>query len=482
MIIDKRWLRVASRKAACVWGLTGIAAAIACGASIDTKKVPSRTQYSGWTDERQKEADEIQGFRYYLPRPYIVVKREFPWTTKSIVVPGAVSADGKYILLDPKTLAAAGLNALPDATYPVFANGAALPVLGGSGSAPQGNAARLQGDVTDAGGDAAPSGQDAGGDGASTGTGSEAGTEAGAAGSGSDSGMGDAGSSFTISGSSTDHTVKLSDYMDLLYGPDFDEQYAVKPSGGITKEDFAMKLGNGWMAETVNASIDNTAIGSFVFDQLGKTFDLVRSAAKAIPGVGSVLQGEVLTADAGQPSGQKALVKITTIDYVVPGVYPIYKPRELMECVARSQNAAATAAGSPACNSGSPLWGDVLRFHTRTDVVLQLVTTAPPTNDASGQSAASTEGSVQNSASTNNSLKAAATKQLQAVAPGVAVNDVLGDTASGVVSVTLSCGGYANAAAAKAPKLQATRALTVKTFQAAMPSAKTVRVTCDNGM
>jgi uncharacterized membrane protein YgcG len=474
MLVDRRRLRIASRKAWYVWGLAGVAMAFACGASIETKKVPSRVQYSAWTDDKQKEADEIQGFRYYLPRPYIIVKREFPWATRSIVVPGAVSADGKYILLDPKTLNAAGLNAMPDATYPVFANGATVAASGGGAPAPQGNATGLQGSVvTDAGSDAAQGGHDGGSE-----SGGGTSSEGGADGGGGDSGASDAASSFAVTGSSTDHTVTLSDYMDLLYGPDFDEQYAVKPSGGISKADFAMQLGNGWMAESVNAHIDNTAVGSFIFDQLGKTFDLARNLTKLIPGVPTALQGAVLTADAGQPSSQKALVKITTIEYVVPGLYPIYKPRELMECVTRSLDAGAAADGGPACSSTAPIWGDILRFHTRTDVVLQLVTTS---NDGSGASG-STSGTDTNSAQINGALKTAAENQVKQTAAGVTMNDVVGDVSSGQVNVTLSCSGYANATAAKAAKDKAAKVLIRKIFQSAMPSAKTVAVTCDNGM
>lgn len=467
--------RLIGRWAWRIAGLLGTGTVLACSASIETKKVPSKTQYGTWTDEDQHKADQIQGFRYYLPRPYIVVKREFAWTSKSIVVPGAVSLDGKYILLDPKTLAAAGVNALPDLAFPLATEGGSVAPAHGAGAnpaqggeatpAPGAEGSALQGNVVKDAGPDAPAGDGGARDGGHDGGGEGGGN--GASDGGGGAAASDAASSFAILGSSTDHTVTLSDYMDLLYGPDFDEQYAVKPSGGVSKEDFVMQLGNGWMAESINAHIDNTAIGSFVMDQIGKTLDLARTFTKLIPGVGTALQGAVVTTGA-QPTAQKALVKITTVDFVVPGVYPIYKPRELMECVARAQNA------SGACSLGTPGWGDNVRFHTRADVVIELVGTSPATG---GGSAASAGGSSANSATINANLKSAAQDQISGTKSTVTVKNVVGDTSSGVVLVTVACPDPSKSDAVKG---QAAKVLMPKVFVKAMSSVKTVKIKCEN--
>jgi len=258
--------------------------------------------------------------------------------------------------------------------------------------------------------------------------------------------------------------------MDLLYGPDFDEQIAVKPSGGISKEDFAMQLGNGWMNESVNAHIDNTAIGAFITDQIGKTLDLARSAAKLIPGL-SALQGQITTTGA-QPSAVKALVKITTVEFVVPDIYPVYKPRELMECAVR---APTTDSG---CTSGVAGWGDSLRFHTRPDVLLQVVTTLPSGTADEKAGGAASPGATANSAAVNAALMGDAQAKLKASGVAATVKDVVGDTASGRVSVTIACPDLTNSAALKKA---AGRVLTPDVFQGHMPGTTAVLVKCDNG-
>ena len=224
------------------------------------------------------------------------------------------------------------------------------------------------------------------------------------------------------------------------------------------------------MAESINARIDNTALGSFVMDQIGATLDLARSLTKLIPG-GSVLQGAVTTSGAPS-SAQKALVKITTIDFVVPGLYPIYKPRELLECMQRSQS-----ASDGGCSGGSPGWGNSIQFRTRTDVVLQLVTTSPGTGDASPANAGV---SAENSAAVNTALTSAAQDQVNAtgIATVVTVKNVVGDIASGQIAVTVVC---PDANESDTVKKAAGKALPPKVFQKAMPSAKTVTVQCDNG-
>jgi hypothetical protein len=445
-----------------VAGLLGLGAIVAC-ASIDVHKVPSKTQHESWTEEDQRKADKIEGFRYYLPRPYIVVKKEFPWNSKSIVVPGAVSPDGKYILLDPKTLAAANLNSLPDLAFPVSAD--TLLVTPTAATAPT----VVQGQVsTTSGGDAGTGSPSDGGtsEGGSSGGGtkSDAGAEGGTTGASADAGS----SSFTIAGSSTSHTVPLSEYMDLLYGPDFDEQYAVEVSGGVSKETFAMQLGNGWMAESINAQIDNSAIGTFIMDQVGKTLDLARSLTSLIPGAGSVLQGSVTSAAVTSAQAQKALVEITTIDYVTPDVYPIYKPRELMECVARSKGS------TDSCSALTPGWGEIVHFHTRTRVFLQLVTATSGGGSAPQQSP---PGPLAPDA-VNQQLVTAAKAQLTTtgITNTVTVVNVLGVPATGQVAVTVHSVDPSKSAAAKAAAI---KALPVKVFQTVMQSAKTVTVKLD---
>ncbi len=70
--------------------------------SVEITKVPSKTQYSSWDDEQQRRVDSIKGVRYYMPRPYVNVYEPFLVNSTSYIVSGNVSADGSIRLNELK--------------------------------------------------------------------------------------------------------------------------------------------------------------------------------------------------------------------------------------------------------------------------------------------------------------------------------------------------------------------------------------------
>lgn len=47
-------------------------------AKLQYVKVPTATQYSNWDDAKQAKADAMEGVRYYLPRPFLNLKKSTP--------------------------------------------------------------------------------------------------------------------------------------------------------------------------------------------------------------------------------------------------------------------------------------------------------------------------------------------------------------------------------------------------------------------
>ena len=81
--------------------LYGLIAVLVVGcASVQVRKVPTPTQYTHWTDDMQKRADEMEGFRFYLPRPFANVFESFPIKAEVYLADGIVSADGKYVVVN----------------------------------------------------------------------------------------------------------------------------------------------------------------------------------------------------------------------------------------------------------------------------------------------------------------------------------------------------------------------------------------------
>lgn len=68
-------------------------------AKVRVQKIPTPTQYVEWTDKMQRKADKMKGIRFYLPRPFINVFESFPVRTDIYIADGVVSPDGKYVII-----------------------------------------------------------------------------------------------------------------------------------------------------------------------------------------------------------------------------------------------------------------------------------------------------------------------------------------------------------------------------------------------
>lgn len=136
----------------------------------------------------------------------------------------------------------------------------------------------------------------------------------------------------------TDPHVKLNDHFDVLYLPDFDEQYAVEVKPGLGMAGAGVGMENGWMVERAALQIDNRELGKFVFSNIQKAIDLGLDALKTAIAPGSV-QAEAAAQAAGQAAAAKAIAQagedgrpvLLRVRYVIeaqPGLYPVLKPAE----------------------------------------------------------------------------------------------------------------------------------------------------------
>lgn len=304
--------------------------ATACGTTI-VKKVPVSANYEGWTDIHQKEADAIKGFRYYMPRPYFAVKKEFPVESETLLVEGTFSPDGNYLTFDVDKKSGLA-DALGEGSWSVR-----VPPIEG----------RPQGDG-DGGGDdpaepAEPEAEDKGSESKAT--------------------LGGEGGPASV--------VRIGDLFDIVYLPDFTEQYAVQVKPRLSKATLDMSLGHGWMLESAKIEIDNSAVADFLFDQIGSTLDVLRDAFRLDKGliaaageeeeeeVEEPTEGEPVDGapqGAGGPQGERddqrrGIVRVQIRKLAIPGVYPILKPREIK----RLKTATAWTEGPLTCQRDSPL-------------------------------------------------------------------------------------------------------------------------------
>ncbi|MEM9166794.1 MAG: hypothetical protein AAGB48_07185 [Planctomycetota bacterium] len=140
----------------------------------------------------------------------------------------------------------------------------------------------------------------------------------------------------------TDPLKQVNDYFDVLYLPDFDQQYAIKVRGRFGMADADIGLEDGWLMERANISVDNRELGEFVFSNINKFTDIAADAAKAalnLASGGTTGAAEILNSMASQAETPFAgetpetrtravLLRVRYVAEAQPGLYPILKPNE----------------------------------------------------------------------------------------------------------------------------------------------------------
>lgn len=178
----------------------------------------------------------------------------------------------------------------------------------------------------------------------------------------------------------TDPFVKLgNDLFDVLYLPDFSEQYAVESRAGLGVVNSQIGFENGWMVERAHVQIDNRELGKFVFENLSKALDLAlslvapgapqaKSAAEALKGQAAKAQ---TATDATKEALRTVVLRVKNVSFATPGIYPILKNIE------QASKCNADPAQSYVLRSYRPF--TVVAFNVRRQVQIELVS---PRSDA----------------------------------------------------------------------------------------------------
>jgi len=327
--IDTRFIRRA-------WIIALIAVAAGC-ADVTVRKVPTPTQYVHWTDDMQRSADGIEGIRFYLPRPFINVFESFPVRTDIYIATGVVSPDGKYVIITQMR----GESTLSN--YIASPNGQmAIPMS--QVSDPNKVLAAAQAEVQKQNASAP----------AQTPTTAQVpiGVQGPAAGQPSQpvATNGQIVTGQNRQAASNDNGAfayqPLRGNFDLVYMPDFEEQYAISSRAGLGNANFQVNLGQGWSLQGYNALSDNSELNKRVFDLIDTSIKLAKAAAQAalgvpLPSLPNAIPGTAIAqAETQVPKETKAgtpvNLKIVVIHYAAKGLYPVIKPRELAERIKSS--------------------------------------------------------------------------------------------------------------------------------------------------
>ncbi|MEM8962294.1 MAG: hypothetical protein AAGD38_12495 [Acidobacteriota bacterium] len=257
----------------------------------------------------QRRADAIEGTRYYLPRPYVVVKKPFP-----------VGGGTYYIEAELKDGQLVAVGELDEAIQRYFPDGRLGSPASLKENRPADNAQR---GAAEAGSDSGDEGDDESDqDPPPVETDKEV-----------------KGAQASVSGDpSTDPVIELSPLFDIVLLPDFSEQYAIQVRSGLFRASADIGLENGWMAEKINTDIDNSQLGELLTTTANKLVDA--SITSFFPAAVAVDKAaaqpnanpeaiRLSATESATASSETVLIRVDHVELTVPGLYPILKPHEL---------------------------------------------------------------------------------------------------------------------------------------------------------
>jgi hypothetical protein len=293
-------------------------------ASVSIKKI--------CTDDDDKKAD---GFRFYRPRPYLVIHQPTPVGGGDFIVSGDVESSGNVVSIEPQTLppllrdyfptgsssskAMVPFDAItmPDAVGNGQPNDASNEAVNDEGKT------KNQSNPSDSNKKTSGSGDNK----STTKPTTMATTQK------SDSGENKASVRTTVG--AQEPLEKLDDYFSILYLPDFEENYVIKVDSGLFGTGSAdLSLRYGWLAEHAQWDSDNREVGEFISQTVQaaiKTAGAVINPVSALPSAATELAKVASSKSANEAASQPTPRVLLRIRYVVeaqPGIYPILKPGE----------------------------------------------------------------------------------------------------------------------------------------------------------
>ncbi len=314
--------------------------------SVEIIKVPSKAQYAQneWDEEKQIKADNIKGNRYYMPRPFISVYEPFVVSSKVFFLNGVVTADGKYIVLGK--LKGDATKELKGLVQSVNAN-AVIPTSyltyrANSIGTPQTDEEELTaGNLATGVAESDSNTPDDDGEKPDTPSSNEKAAQP----------ITGQSKSIVTNDNNAFAVTPMRRYFDIVYLPDFDEQYAVVIKNRLGNSTNNLAMGQGWSLQGLDIKVDNNEINKRIFDLMDFAAKVAKQAGLNALGIPNIPTGsdtvavpiseglEALdgtqagedSAKALETSGQPITLKITLADYASPGIYPILKPREIID-------------------------------------------------------------------------------------------------------------------------------------------------------
>lgn len=308
--------------------LAGVVVGTAGCASVSVNKV---------TPETGKIVDgAAEGLRFYLPRPYVSVFEPFIVASEVFLANGELSADSTYVLLTQvpkgmdnlvgKRLLDGGTQSMGPLAIDARQVIARPAMPFGPQAAPVTDKASSESGKEENQSDAASGGKTV-----------------------ENASLGGVLNFKAINDNTAFAVTPQPRYFNILWLPDFDEQYVISAKPGLGNAGVVVTTGQGWNLQGLDAKVDNSAVvgpllkfysGTFTALQKLATAKIEAPLALLAGGSGTGPQSARVAgtkdAKAEFPAGTPVTVKVTKVRVVAPGLYPILKPKELQLASASS--------------------------------------------------------------------------------------------------------------------------------------------------
>jgi hypothetical protein len=257
----------------------------------------------------QVVAGATEGLRFYLPRPYVSVYEPFIVSSEVYIARGELSPDSTHVLL---TQVPEGLSRIV---------GKALAEGSESGM----GALRIEA------GEVRVAERDPGAPQSASATAPTAPASAASAPEAGKTGISGGVLNYKATNDNSAFAVTPQPrYFNILWLPDFDEQYVVTAKAGLGNAGVVMGFGQGWSLQALEATVDNSALAKPLLDfYAGSLGALQKLATAKIEAPLGALSGQPQSASAASfQGGTPVTVKVTKVRLVAPGLYPVLKPWE----------------------------------------------------------------------------------------------------------------------------------------------------------
>lgn len=271
-----------------------------------------------------------EGMRFYMPRPYVAVNEPFIVSGEAYLVGGEITPDGKYVLINYVKQQTDGTNNRFASRF-LGTMTRRIPVT--SVIAADGGREERPGEQA-LGEGAVGKQQEGNGDGET-----ERGEDEPEKSASKDPIQEKSGTlSLKVANDNSAYAVTpMKRYFDIVWLPDFEEQYVVQGKAGLGNASIAMQIGQGWSLQGIEASVDNSALVERIFKLIDQGTEILSALGRAQLGLPPVAMGggeqgagETPPPDATKFSGGTPLtVKVTFVRIAAPGLYPILKPEEM---------------------------------------------------------------------------------------------------------------------------------------------------------